>query len=48
MKSIYIAESKDYKEMRSRNINKCEKAEKDKLKIPLLFHLLLISPFFKM
>lgn len=29
MQSIYIEVSKDYKEIRSRNINKCEKAEKD-------------------
>lgn len=28
MQSIYIEESKDNKEMRSRNINKCEKAER--------------------
>lgn len=46
MESIYIKETKDYKEVRSRNINKCEKAEKDKLKFLLLF-LLLISPFLK-
>lgn len=45
MQSIYVEERKDNKAIRSRNINKCEKkAEKDKLKFPLLFHLLLISP----
>lgn len=47
--SIYVEKRKDNKAIRSRNINNCEKkAEKDKFKFPLLFHLLLISPFFKM
>lgn len=46
--SIYVKERKDNEAIRSKNINKCEKkAEKDKLKFPLLFHLSLISPFFK-
>lgn len=46
--SIYVEERKDNEAIRSKNINKCEKeAEKDKLKFPLLFHLSLLSPFFK-